>query len=104
MWASPTTSKPSAACATTGEVAPHGLALVDEQVVVDALRELLSNGLVEAWEVPEPNLELVQVGHPMTDDDALRRYWFRWTPAGERAWREGQSSLDAYWDARPPGD
>jgi hypothetical protein len=84
-----------------GEVAAYGLALLDEQDAVDALRELLIERLVEAWEVAER--ELVPVSKPATDDASLRRYWFKWTPAGERAWREGHAILDAYWEAHPPG-
>ncbi len=87
-----------------GQVAPHGLALVDEQAVVHAPRELLANGQVEAWELAEPQLELVPASYPAADDASLRRYWFKWTAAGERAWREGQATLDAYWDAHPPGE
>ena len=33
-----------------GEVDPYGLALVDEQEVVDALQTLLADGLIEAWQ------------------------------------------------------
>jgi hypothetical protein len=86
-----------------GQVAPYGLALVEEQEVVDALRNLLNEGLVEAWELAEPELELVPANDPSSDDATLRQYWFRWTAAGERAWREGRRVLDAYWDAHPPG-
>ena len=85
-----------------GQVAPYGLALVDEQDVLDALRSLLSDGLVEAYELAEPQPELVPAENPSSDDASLRRYWFRWTPAGERQWREGRSVLDAYWSAHPP--
>jgi hypothetical protein len=42
-----------------GEVAPYGLALVDEQDVVDAVRSLLNDGLIEALQRSEPALELV---------------------------------------------
>ena len=87
-----------------GEVAPYRLALVDEQDVVDALRELLVGGFVEALELAEPNLELVPAAAPQIDDASLRRYWFRSTEAGERAWRDGHQVLDAYWDAHPPGN
>lgn len=86
-----------------GEVAPYGLALVDEQDVVDALRALLDEGLAQAWELTEPAFELAPASHPSTDDASLRRYWFRWTPAGERVWREGREVLHTYWDAHPPG-
>ena len=87
-----------------GEVTPYGLALVDEQDVVDALRELLVGGFVEALELTEPKLGLVPAAAPQTDDANLRRYWFRSTEAGKRAWRDGYPVLDAYWDAHPPGD
>lgn len=86
-----------------GGVAPYGLALVDEQEVVDAVRTLLNDGLIEAWQLSEPELELVPCPAPSTDDNSLRHYWFRWTPAGERAWRDVHAALDAYWDAHPPG-
>ena len=49
-------------------------------------------------------MHLVLTSDPRTDDASLRRYWFEWTPDGERAWREGREELDAYWDAHPPGD
>jgi hypothetical protein len=85
-----------------GEVPPYGLALVDEQEVVDALRSLLSDGLIEAWHISEPKLQLVPCPAPLIDDGSLRRYWFRWTPTGEQVWREGHGVLEAYWDAHPP--
>jgi hypothetical protein len=84
-----------------GEVAPYGLALVDEQEVIDALRTLLLDGLVEAWE--EGDGRLVRAPQPATDDASLRGYWFQWTAAGERVWRGGRELLDVYWDAHPPG-
>jgi hypothetical protein len=84
-----------------GEVAPYGLALVDEEVVVEALRELLVDGLVEAWELAMPKMELVPAAQPATDDASLGRYWFKWTSDGERMWREGHDVLDTYWDAHP---
>jgi hypothetical protein len=87
-----------------GEVAPYGLALVSEQQVVDALRELLVGGLVEAWELAEPKMNLVPAAAPQTDDVSLRRYWFRWTADGKQAWNDGRGMLDAFWDAHPPGD
>jgi len=86
-----------------GEVPPHGLALVREGEVIAALRELLAEGLVEATEPAGPRGELVPCREPETDDERMRRYWFRWTPTGERVWRDGHASLDAYWDAHPPG-
>jgi hypothetical protein len=86
-----------------GEVAPDGLALVDELEVIGALRNLLDEGLVEAWELAEPERKLVPADAPSSDDASLRRYWFRWTADGARTWREGSRILDAYWDAHPPG-
>ena len=86
-----------------GEVDPYGLALVDEQEVVDALRTLLADGLVEAWQPSHSRPELLPCPAPSIDDASLRRYWFRWTPEGERVWRRGDAQLDAYWDAHPPG-
>lgn len=86
-----------------GEVAPDGLALVDELEVIGALRNLLNEGLVEAWELGEPERKLVPANAPSSDDASLRQYWFRWTADGERAWREGSRILDPYWDAHPPG-
>jgi hypothetical protein len=85
-----------------GEAAPYGLALVAEGLVIDAVRALLSDGLVEAREVGA-SLELVPVPAPRTDEASLRRYWFWPTDAGERIWREGHDVLDVYWDAHPPG-
>jgi|SRR5215207_5712552 len=86
-----------------GEVAPDGLALVDEQDILDALRVLLADGLVQACQLNEPSFKLVPLLRPSTDDASLLRYWFQWTPAGERVWREGHEVLEAYWDAQPPG-
>lgn len=74
------------------------LALVDEQDVVDAGRTLLNDGLIEAWQLAESEPELVPCPEPFTDDTSLRHYWFRWTPAGERAWRDAHDAHDAYWD------
>jgi hypothetical protein len=85
-----------------GEVAPYGLALVDEGLVIDAARSLLSDRLVEVREVGA-SLELVPVPTPRTDEASLRRYWFRPTDAGKSIWRDGHDVLDAYWDAHPPG-
>jgi hypothetical protein len=85
-----------------GEVAPYGLALVDEGLVIDGARLLLSDGLVEVREIGA-SLELVPVPAPRTDEASLRRYWFRPTDTGKRMWREGHDALDAYWDAYPRG-
>ena len=87
-----------------GEVAPYGLALVDEELIVDAVRALLTDGLIEATEIAEDPVELVPVLAPRTDDASLRSYWFRPTEAGKTVWREGHDALDAYWTAHPPGN
>lgn len=87
-----------------GEVAPYGLALVREAEVVAAVRELLKGGLIEAWRVSSDPVELVPAASPATDDASLRAYWFRWTPDGERVWREGHDLLDAYYADHPVGD
>jgi hypothetical protein len=86
-----------------GEVAPYGLALVDEGLIVNAVRSLVSDGLIEVAEVAEDPVELVPVLTPRTDDASLHRCWFRPTEAGWRVWRERHDILDAYWDAHPPG-
>lgn len=79
-----------------GEVAPYGLALVDERQVLDAVRDLLERGLLTVWEpTSESPVRLGPVAAPESDDASLRRYWFGWTPDGERAWREGHDVLDA---------
>jgi hypothetical protein len=44
-----------------GEVAPYGLALVDDGAIVDAVRSLLSDGLVEVTAVAEDPAKLVSV-------------------------------------------
>jgi len=79
-----------------GEVAPYGLALVDERDVVAAVRSLLADGLIEAWEPSGAPVELVPQPTPATDDESLRTYWFRWTRRGEAVWREGGEILDSY--------
>jgi hypothetical protein len=87
-----------------GEVAPYGLALIDETEVVAAVRELLQQGLIEAWCASGEPVELVPVSAPASDDASLRSYWFRWTALGERVWREGHDVLDAYYAEHPVGD
>jgi hypothetical protein len=86
-----------------GEVAPYGLALVDHGLIVDAVRSLLSDRLIEAADVAEDPVRLVPVLTPQTDEPSLRRYWFRPTDAGKQVWRDGHDVLDAYWNAHPPG-
>jgi hypothetical protein len=86
-----------------GEVAPYGLAMVDESEIADALRALLEDGLIAAWEPSGEPVALVPVQTPDSGDSSLRSYWFKWTAEGERAWREAGHVLDAYWTAHPPG-
>lgn len=84
-----------------GEVSPYGLALVEESEVVAAVRTLLEDGLIEAFEAAGDPVELVPKSTPASDDDSLRAYWFRWTARGEQLWREGHGVLDAYYNAHP---
>jgi hypothetical protein len=93
-----------------GEMASSGLALVGEGHLLDALRSLLPDRLVEVDDehvVLGGRIVVRQlVGEPETSDDDLRRYWFRMTPAGEATWKAASGALDAYWGAHPlqPGD
>jgi hypothetical protein len=57
-----------------GEVAPYGLALVDDGAIVDAVRSLLSDGLVEVTAVAEDPAKLVSVLAPRIDEASLRGY------------------------------
>ena len=84
-----------------GEVAPDGLALVDEQLIVEAVRSLIDDGLVAVAQTAKHRPELIPVRAPRTDDASLRRYWFRPTEAGDAVWRDGHDVLHAYWDANP---
>ena len=85
-----------------GEVPPYGLAAHDRQEVLDTIRSLLQEGSIVASEVGETDEgpRLVRVAAPASDDESLGGYWFEWTAAGERVWRDGAPLLDAYWDAR----
>jgi hypothetical protein len=87
-----------------GEVAPYGLALVDELALIGAVRTLLSDGLIEAWEAAGDPVELVPVACPGSDDTSLCGYWFRWTAAGKDVWRDSHAILDAYYAEHPIGD
>ncbi len=87
-----------------GEVAPYGLALVDELEVIAAVRTLLEERLIEAWEAAGDPVELVPTLHPSLDNASLGAYWYRWTPDGERVWRESRATLDAYYDEHPLSD
>jgi hypothetical protein len=75
------------------------LAHADEEEVIDAIRSLLSQDLVEAWEHAGDPVELVRKESPGDDDASLRSYWFTWTADGEHAWQEGRELLDAYDEA-----
>jgi hypothetical protein len=86
-----------------GEVPPYGLALFDLRRVIDAVRSLVTDGLVEVREIDEAGVTLVPVAKPATDDANLTRYWFRPSDAGWAVWRDGCDVLDAYWEAHPPG-
>jgi hypothetical protein len=88
-----------------GEMAPYGLALVGEAHLLDALRSLLTDRLVEAESehvVADDRVgERPLAGKPATEDSDLRRYWFRMTPAGLKAWKDAADVLDVYWDTHP---
>ena len=87
-----------------GEVAPYGLALTAEPEVLAAVRTLLEEKLIEAWEESGDPVELVPTPRPAKDDASIRAYWFRWTADGERVWREGHEILDAYYQKHPISD
>ncbi len=86
-----------------GDMAADGLALVGDAHVLDALRSLLADGLIEvdyehvvvAGRVGTRPL----VGEPRTTDDDLRRYWFHMTPTGRTTWDAAADVLEAYGDA-----
>ena len=59
-----------------GEVASYGLALVDKGLIVDAVRSLISDRLIEVADVAEDPVELVPVLPARTDDASLHRYSF----------------------------
>lgn len=87
-----------------GEVAPYGLALLDEHELIECIRALLHEGLIEAWEerLPGAALERVEPTTPVAiDEPTLRRCWFKLAPAGQAAYRAGKPELATYWDAHP---
>lgn len=86
----------------SGEVAPYGLALACDRDVVAGVRFLLQERLIEAWAPTGHPAELVAQSVPATDDASLHAYWFRWTAAGERVWRERHAALGAYYKENPP--
>jgi hypothetical protein len=84
-----------------GDGGPNGLALVGENHIFDALRELLADGLIHASEMKRRDFRGVAVPEPRTDDEHLRHYWFGMTEAGKAEWERGQDVLDKYWDEHP---
>jgi hypothetical protein len=86
-----------------GEVAPYGLALVGEDLILEAVKANLADGFIEVagerTEIGGRIADTNAVAEPQMDDERLRLYWYRMTPAGRRAWRSGWAELDAYWDA-----
>ncbi len=86
-----------------GDVAPDGLALIPEGDLLAAVETLLAQGLVEGFrEVAAPKgVVLRGPVAPTQDAPALHRLWLRNTAEGERAWRQGEDELDAYWAANP---
>jgi hypothetical protein len=64
---------------------------VQEDAVVEALKSLTDERLVEVYDESSDSAELRPVDWPSTDEAALRRYWFRPTATGRQMWNE--------WDA-----
>jgi hypothetical protein len=88
-----------------GDMVPHGLALVGEAHLLDALRSLLADGLVEVEDEDvivgdRVHTRRVTSNVPTSDSD-LQRYWYRMTPAGEKKLAAAQPVLDAYWETHP---
>ena len=85
-----------------GETAPDGLALVGEEHILAALRELLAEGLIavtgELREQSSGGLKAERVLEPSTDDASLRRYWFGLTADGNAVRDPAAEVLDAYYD------
>jgi hypothetical protein len=82
-----------------------GLEIVGEAHILDALRSLIADGLIEVdaeYIVVCDRLYSRRPDHPETSDDDLRRYWFRPTPAGTAVWEAGSDELDTYWDSHQP--
>jgi hypothetical protein len=61
--------------------------------VVAALRDLLDQDLVAAYEESAERPELVHVGNPTMTDEAMERYWFQPTAKGTAAWKAWDSAL-----------
>lgn len=62
-----------------------------EGEVLQALKSLTEDGLVEVYDESPDSAELTPVESPSTDQPSVRRYWFRPTPRGKQVWKE--------WDA-----
>jgi DNA-binding PadR family transcriptional regulator len=88
-----------------GEMEAYDVALVGESYLLDTLRSLLSEGLleVEAEHVVIDGRLLTRPPAPApgTSDDDLRRYWFRITPAGHAKLRAAAEMLDSYAESHP---
>jgi hypothetical protein len=88
-----------------GDMAAHGVALVGETRLLDALRSLLADGqiMVEYEHVVAGDRVGTRplIGEAVASDDDLRRYWFSMTSRGLEAWAAAADVLDAYWDAHP---
>ena len=88
-----------------GEMAPYGLALVGEAHLLDAVRSLLSNRLIEVeseYVIVGDRLSARRLpGDPGTTDGDLQRYWFRMTAAGETTWEAAGEVLTRYADSHP---
>lgn len=83
---------------------PHGIALVGESHILEALRFAIARGYVEVREWRQVDAEHrpeAVIPSPQTDDDSLRRYWYYLAPAGRAAFEEADEMLDRYWAAHP---
>jgi hypothetical protein len=91
-----------------GAIEPHGLALVGEAHIREALRRLLAEGLIEVateYAIVDRQIRNHPIeGEPLTGDDDLRHYWFGLTPAGRAALEAGGDELDLFYDAHPIRD
>jgi hypothetical protein len=84
-----------------GDREPDDLALVGETHILDALRDLLRDRRIEAFDTVGGQLVPTPVAEPRTDGDHLRAYWFGMTRDGKAEWEKGAAVLDAYWDKHP---
>ena len=83
-----------------GESAPHGLALVGEAHLVEAVRSLVREALVEVAEVrrdAQVTWQTVEVRSPTTDEESLLAYWYRPTAAGHAVLEDNRKALDRYY-------